>query len=113
MVLTRAASYASALAWGGVIHFASLVFQAGADFGLQWIARDIHVKEIHALRKLRQAFYKEFPGRLSRAQVIADVDNFMVVHNIRKGRARDATVHRLLLALFGLLIREGSWLKLQ
>ena len=107
VVLTRAASGASALAWGGVLRFASLVFQAGADFGPQWIARDIHVEEIYALHELLQAFCKEFPGRLSRVQVIADVDNFTVVHNFRKGRARDATVHCLLRALFDLQRREG------
>ena len=33
VVLTRATSDASYLAWGGVLRFASLVFQAGADFG--------------------------------------------------------------------------------
>ena len=113
VVLTRAASDASALAWGGVLRFASLVFQAGADFGPQWIARDIHVKEIYALHELLQAFCKEFPDRLSRAQVIADVDNFTVVHNFRKGRARDATVHSLLRALFDLQRREGFWLRLR
>ena len=113
VVLTRVASDASALAWGGVLRFASLVFQAGADFGPQWIARDIHVKEIYALHELLQAFCKEFPGRLSRAQVIADVDNFTVVHNFRKGRARDATVHSLLRALFDLQRREGFWLRLR
>ena len=84
VVLTRAASDASALAWGGVLRFSSLVFQAGTDFGQQWIARDIQV--IYALHELLQVFCKEFPGRLPRAQVIADVDNFEVVHNFRKGR---------------------------
>ena len=54
-----------------------------------------------------------FPSQLSRAQVIADVDNFTVVHNFRKGRARDATVHRLLRALFDLQRREGFWLRLR
>ncbi|CAM9352470.1 unnamed protein product, partial [Ascophyllum nodosum] len=71
VVLTRAASDASALAWGGVLRFSSLVFQAGTDFGQQRIARDIQV--IYALHELLQVFCKEFPGRLPRAQVIADV----------------------------------------
>ncbi|CAN0429763.1 unnamed protein product [Ascophyllum nodosum] len=113
VVLTRAASDASSVAWGGVLRFASLVFQAGADFGLEWMARDIHVKEMYALHELLQVFCKEFPGRLARAQVIADVDNLTVVHNFRKGRARDATVHRLLRALFDLQMREGFWLRLR
>ena len=98
---------------GAGCSFASLVFQAGADFGPQWIARDIHVKEIYALHELLQAFCKVFPGRLSRAQVIADVDKLTVVRNVWKGRARDATVHRLLRALFDLQMREGFWLRLR
>ena len=113
VVLTRAASDASSVAWGGVLRFASLVFQAGADFGPEWMARDIHVKEMYALRELLQTFCKEFPGRLARAQVVADVDNLTVVHNFRKGRARDATVHRLLRALFDLQMREDFWLRLR
>ena len=44
VVLTRAASDASSVAWGGVLRFAVLVFQAGADFGPEWMAHDIHVK---------------------------------------------------------------------
>ena len=48
---------------------------------------------------------KSLSGRLSRAQVIADVDIFTVVHNVRKGQARDATVHRLLRAFSDLQIR--------
>ena len=113
VVLTRAASDASALAWGGVLRFASLLFQAGADFGPQWIARDIHVKKIYTLHELLQAFCEEFPGRLSRPQVIADVDNFTVAHNFRKGWSRDATVHRLLRAFFDLQMTEGFWLRLR
>ena len=113
VILTRAASDASSVAWGGVLRFASLVFQAGADFGPEWMARDIHVKEMYALHELLQVFCKEFPGRLARAQVVADVDNLTVVHNFRKGRARDATVHRLLRALFDLQMREGFWLRLR
>ena len=77
------------------------------------MARDIHVKEMYALHELLQVLCKEFPGRLARAQVVADVDNLMVVHNFRKGRARDATVHRLLRALFDLQMREGFWLRLR
>ena len=49
VVLTRASSDASALAWGGVLRFASLVSQAGASYP-QWIARDIHVKEMYVLQ---------------------------------------------------------------
>ena len=113
VVLTRAASDASSVAWGGVLRFASLVFQAGADFGPEWMARDIHVEEMYALHELLQVFCKEFPGRLARAQVVADVDNLTVVHNFRKGRARDATFHRLLRALFDLQMREGFWLRLR
>ena len=96
-----------------MLRFASLVFQVGADFGSQWITRDIHVEEVYALLELLQAFCKEFPGRLSRAQVIADVSNFTVVHNFRKGRTTDVTVHRLLRALFDLQMREGFWLRLR
>ena len=112
VVLMRAASDASSVAWGGVLRFASLVFQAGADFGPERMARDIHVKEMYALHELSQVFCKEFPGRLARAQVVADVDNLTVVHNFRKGRARDATVHRLLRAVFDLQMR-GLWLRLR
>ena len=114
VVLTRAAFDASYLAWGGVLRFASAVFQAGADFHPEWIARGIHVKEMYALQELlQQAFCKEFPGRLSRAQVVADVNNFTVVHYFKKGRARNATVHPLLCALIDLQMREESWLKLR
>ena len=35
------------------------------------------------------------------------------MHNFRKGRARDGTVHRLLRALFDLQRREGFWLRLR
>ena len=45
--------------------------------------------------------------------MIADADNFTVVHIFREGRARDATVHRLLRALFDLQMREGVWLRLR
>ena len=108
VVLTKAASHASYLAWGGVLRFASLVFQAGADFGPEWIVRGIHVKEMYSLQvSLQEAFCKEFPGRLSRAQVVADVDTFTVVHNFRKGRARNGTVHPLLCALIDLQMMEG------
>ena len=113
VVLTRAVSDASSVAWGGVLRFASLVFQAGADFGPEWMARGIHVKEMYALHELLQVFCKEFPGRLARAQVVADVDNLTVVHNFRKGRARDATVRRLLRALFDLQMKAGFWLRLR
>ena len=77
------------------------------------MARDIHVKEMYALHELSQVFCKEFPGRLARAQVVADVDNLTVVHNFRKDWARDATVHRLLRAVFDLQMREGLWLRLR
>ena len=40
--------------------FATLVFQAGVDFGSQWIARNICFKELYALRELLQAFYIAF-----------------------------------------------------
>ena len=102
VILTWAASGASALAWGGVLRFGSLVLQARANFGPQWIAQDIHAKEIYALHELLEAFWKEFLGRLSHTQVNEDVDNFTAVHNFRRGRARDATVHSLLRALFDL-----------
>ena len=111
VVLTRVPADASALTWDGVLSFASLVFQVGVNFGPQWIARDIHVKEIYALHDLLQAFCKEFPWRLSRAQII--VDNFTVVHNSRKGRARNTTIHRLLRALFNLKMTNGFWLRLR
>ena len=83
MELSRAASEASAISLSGVLRFASLVFESGVEFGPQWVARDIHVKEIYTLHNLLliQAFFEEFLGRLSRAQVIADVDNFTVVQN--------------------------------
>ena len=68
---------------------------------------------MYTLHELSQVFCKEFPGRLARAQVVTDVDNLTVVHNVRKGRARDATVHRLLRALFDLQMREGFWLRLR
>ena len=68
---------------------------------------------MYALHELLQVFCKEFPCRLARAQVVADVDKLTVVHNFRKGRARDATVHRLLRALFDLQMREVLWLRLQ
>ena len=68
---------------------------------------------MYALYELLQAFCKEFPGRLAGAQVVADVDNPTVVHNSRKVRARDATVHRLLRALFDLQMRQGFWLRLR
>ena len=58
VVLTRATSDASALAWGGVLRFLSLVFLAGANSGPQWIAPDIHVKEIYALHELLQPLCK-------------------------------------------------------
>ena len=103
--LTQAATDASAIAWGSVLCFAMLVVQAGADFGSQWIARDIHVKEMYALHEVLQAFCTALPGRLSRVQVIINVDNFTTVHNVRKGRARDVALHTLLRALFKLWMR--------
>ena len=45
--------------------------------------------------------------------MIEDVDNFTVVHNFRKVRVRDATVHRLSRPLFDLQMREEVWLKLR
>ena len=45
--------------------------------------------------------------------MIADVNKFTVVHNFWKGRAEDATVHRLLRARFDLQMREGVWLRLR
>ena len=89
------------------------MFQVGEDFGPEWMAHDIHVKEMDALHELLQAFCKEYPGRLARAQVVADVDNLTVVHNFRKGRAKDTSVHRLLRALFDLKMRKGFWLRLR
>ena len=113
VVLKRAASDASSVAWGKVLRFASLVFQAGSYFGPEWMARDTHVKEMYALHELLQVFCKEFPGRLARAQMVADVDNLTVVQNFRKGRVRDAAVHPLLRVLFDLQMREGFWLRLR
>ena len=94
--------------------FCATSFKAGADFHPEWIARGIHVKEMYALQEsLQQALFKEFPGRLSRAQVAANVDNVTIVHNSKKGRARNATAHPLLYALIDLQMREGCWLKLR
>ena len=39
--------------------------------------------------------------------------NSTVLHNFRKGRAWDATVHSLLRALFEVQMREGFWLRLR
>ena len=68
------------------------------------MARGTHVKDIYALFELLQAFC---------TQVIAGVDNFTVVHNVWKGRAKGATVHRLLRPLFDPQMREGVWLRLR
>ena len=77
------------------------------------MARDTHVKDTYTLFKLLQALCKAFSCRLSCTQVIADVDNFAAVHNVWKGRAKDATVHRLSRALFDPQMREGVWLRLR
>ena len=45
VVLTWTASDASAIAWGRVLRFASLVFQAGADFGPKGVGCNIYVKK--------------------------------------------------------------------
>ena len=64
------------------------------------------MKEMYALQEsLQHAFCKEFPGRLLRAQVVADVDSFTVVHNFRKDRARNGTVYPLLCTLVDLQMR--------
>ena len=87
------------MAWGDVLCFAMLVFQARADFSPQWITRDVCAKETYKLHEALHASCIVFPGRLSRAQVIADVNNSAAVHNVRKGQARVVAVHSLLHAL--------------
>ena len=61
--------------------------------------------------ELFQAFCIVFPGRVLRAQAIADVDNSTGVHNFRKGHARNATVPTLLRALLDLQMREWFWMR--
>ena len=102
--LTKGASDASSVAWGGVVYTAGEPFEARGVFPQQWLSKHINQKETYALYHLLLQFCERYPEGLRRAQVLIDVDNQSVVGAFNRGRAKNRDVHDLLIDMFDLQI---------
>lgn len=111
--LTKGASDASSLAWGGVLYAATDPFEAGGMFPPEWMSSHINLKEMYALYHVLLQFCQRHPDRLRRAQVFVDVDNQSVVGAFNRGRAKNRAAHELLIRLFDLQIEYDFLLSLK
>lgn len=111
--LTRGASDASSLAWGGVVHAPDGPFEAGGVFPPHWLTTHINQKEMFALYHLLHQFCGGHPEVLRRAQVLMDVDSQAVEGAFNRGRSRNRVLHELLIQLFDLQVEYGFMLSLK
>lgn len=110
--ITRGASDASSVAWGGVVHAPDGPFQAGGVFPRHWLPTHINQKEMYALYHLLDQFCGGHPEVLRRAQVLMDVDSRAVEGAFNRGRSKNRVLHELLIQLFDLQIEYGFMLSL-
>lgn len=110
--LTRGASDASSLAWGGVVYAPSRPFTAGGGFP-PWRTTHINQKEMFALFHLLRQFCGAYPDTLRRVQVLMDVDSQAVQGAFNRGRSRNRVSHDLLIELFDLKVHYGFLLSLK
>ena len=110
--LTKGASDASSVAWGGVVYTDGNPFKAGGVFPEKWLEKHINHKEAYALYNLLRQFCERYPDGLRRAQVLIDVDSQAVVGSFNRGRAKNRDLHELLIDMFDLQISYDFLLSL-
>lgn len=86
-------------------------FRAGSDFPPEWVGRHINAKYMYLLHGLLTAYCASYPLSLKGAQACVDNQGAMLAFD--EGRSRDTPTHWLLLDLFSLEVRHGSWFRLR
>lgn len=110
----RGASDASKTGWGGLVRCPNFdVFRAAGDFPTPLAVMHINVQEAYALQQLLGLFCEDRPKQVQGTTVLVDVDNTVLFHAMRRGRAKDDAMHEIVMDLFWLQVRQEFNLKLQ
>ena len=113
MTLTGS-SDASKLGWGGLMSCPGAeVFRAAGDFPDHLVRVHINVQEAYGLQQVLTLFCKDRPWQVHGTTVVVDVDNTVLFHSMRRGRAKDDVMHAIISDLFWLQVRLDFTLKLQ
>ena len=71
------------------------------------------MKETFALHEVLRLLVAQYPDHLSGTTLVVDVDNTIMFHAFRKGRARDERMDDLIKSLVWLQVDADSTLKLK
>ena len=84
-----------------------------ADFPPDFAQAHINVKETFALHEVLRLLVDNQPEYLRGSTATIDVDNTIMFHSVRNGRAKDERMHLLVCQLFWLQVEADFTLKLR
>ena len=113
MTLTGS-SDASKLGWGGVMKCpGQAIFRAAGDFPDHLVRVHINVQEAYGLQQVLSLFCTDRPSQVHGTTIVVDVDNSVLFHDMKRGRAKDDMMHAIVSDLFWLQVSREFTLKVR
>ena len=81
------------------------VFRAAGDFPDHLVRVHNNMQEACGLQQVHTLFCKDRPWQVHGTTVVVDVDNTVLFHSTRRGRAKDVIMHAIISDLFWLQVR--------